>query len=397
MVQHIYNDRKPRLAVLSTHPIQYNAPLFRMLTARGIVDLKLFYTWNPENGERIDPGFGMNVKWDSPLLDGYVHHFSRNISSDPGSHGFFGIRNPDLNAELAQWEPDAILIYGWRFHSHLSVMRRFHGKIPVWFRGDSHLLDEQPGLRTLLRRVCLRWVYQHVDRAFYCGQNNRAYFEAHGLKASQLTFMPHCVDNAWFSDRAFDGVDVEELRKELGFSPDQSVLMFVGKMIEKKNPEILLEAMTLLPRDSRKRLGLLFVGAGALENKLKTMAKSIESNIGFLPFQNQTELPHCYRLADLLALPSRGPGETWGLVVNEAMACGTGVLISDRVGCAPDLVIPEKTGFAFPSGDVTALLAAMEKLSLLGRPTLKTIGINSRSWIESWSLDNACLALEEAF
>ncbi len=176
-----------KLAIVTSHPIQYNAPLFALLNKCGKVIPKVFYTWHQSQaGLKYDPGFKKTIQWDLPLLEGYDFTFVRNISKDPGTHHFKGLVNPSLNEEIAAWEPDAVLVFGWSFTSHLKCIRHFHNKIPVLFRGDSTLLDEAKGVKTFLRRLFLKWVYAHVNLALYVGTNNKAYFLKHGLKEHQL-------------------------------------------------------------------------------------------------------------------------------------------------------------------------------------------------------------------
>ena len=171
-----------RLAIISTHPIQYYAPLFQALAAREGLEVHVFYGWQGPSAGAFDPGFGADVTWDVPLLDGYPYTFLENTSADPGTHHFRGITTPELIPAVEAWNPDALLVFGWNYWSHLTALRYFKGRVPVYFRGDSTLLDEQGGLRTWARRLFLRWVYRHVDAALYVGQHNRAYFKAHGFR-----------------------------------------------------------------------------------------------------------------------------------------------------------------------------------------------------------------------
>jgi hypothetical protein len=123
-----------KLAIVTTHPIQYNAPLFELLTSRGNLDVKVFYTWGETVLEnKYDPGFGKVIEWDIPLLKGYTYEFLENTALDKGSHHFKGINNPTLITELENYGAEAILIYGWAFKSHLKVLRHFHKKIPLFF------------------------------------------------------------------------------------------------------------------------------------------------------------------------------------------------------------------------------------------------------------------------
>ena len=146
-----------RLAIVTSHPIQYNAPLFKLLTQRGNIKIKVFYTWGKQvMNNKFDPGFGKAIQWDIPILDGYEFSFVKNISPDPGSHHFKGIINPSLNNEIEGWKADAILVFGWSFQSHLKCIHYFSNKIPVLFRGDSTLLDEKRGIKQSLRRLLLK-------------------------------------------------------------------------------------------------------------------------------------------------------------------------------------------------------------------------------------------------
>src|SRR5271165_3204518 len=164
---------KRKLAIVSTHPIQYYAPVFRALAASGEIDLRVFYTWSQAATEGVfDSGFGADVKWDIPLLDGYAYQFVPNVAKRPDPGHFAGLNTPTLVREIEAWRPDAVLVYTWNSRSHLQALRHFKGRIPVMFRGDSTLIDERPWWRALLRRIFLTWVYSHVDIAIAVGTHN---------------------------------------------------------------------------------------------------------------------------------------------------------------------------------------------------------------------------------
>lgn len=345
-----------RLAIITTHPIQYYAPVFQLLQQRQKVQLMVFYTLGQQVAQHgHDPGFERTINWDIPLTEGYHYTWVDNTAKKPGSHHFSGVKNPDLIERVTAWKPDALLIFGWSYSGHLSIMRYFKNKIPVIFRGDSTLLDKTGSARSFLKYLLLKWVYRHVDAALYVGSNNWAYFKHYGLKEDQLVFAPHAVDNERF---AGDMTGASDIRRKLGIPEDRVLVLFAGKMIAKKAPQLLLNAF--LENDD-PNAHLLFVGNGALEAELKFKADG-HTHVHFLDFTNQVEMPAVYHACDIFCLPSAGPGETWGLAVNEAMACGKAVLVSDRVGCASDLVRPHVNGLVFKSGNVTDLA---EKLHFL--------------------------------
>ncbi|MBB6128037.1 glycosyltransferase family 4 protein [Mucilaginibacter lappiensis] len=373
-----------RLAIITTHPVQYYAPVFKLLTESPGIEIRVFYTWGEKAIEKFDPGFGQKVDWDIPLLQGYDFEWVTNTASDPGSHHRNGIINPGLINQINQWQPNALLVFGWAFNSHLKAIRYYHHKLPVYFRGDSTLLDIKPGIRAFLRSVFLKWVYRHVDHAFYVGANSKTYFKKYGLTDQQLTFAPHAIDNERFSaDRTQEAL---QLRQSLGIADDDTLILFAGKFEDKKSPQLLIDAFLALNKPAAH---LLLVGGGILEIPLKTRA-STNKRIHFMDFQNQSNMPVIYQAADLFCLPSKGPGETWGLAVNEAMAAGTPVLVSNKVGCAADLVIPGITGDIFDSenlSDITQKLGALLK----DRSGLKALGTKSK--IVDWSFDKQVAAI----
>lgn len=328
------------------------------------IDIMVFYTWGEAAvGLKYDPGFGKEIAWDIPLLEGYNFTFVANSASNPGSHHFNGIINPTLNQEIVAWKPNVIWVWGWAFNSHLKLMRFFHGSVTIWFRGDSTLLDEPKGfaIKKIVRRFLLKWVYRHVDKVFYVGSNNKAYFEKHGILESQLVHAPHVIDYERFADKDGRESDIaNEWRKELKIKDSDFVLLFAGKFELKKNPKFLVD---LSKEIDLRNLKFLIVGNGLLEAEIKEATKKDERFI-FLDFQNQSRMPSLYRLADLFILPSMGPGETWGLAINESLVSGTFVLASCFCGGAIDLIQKENGLIFHPTNDLKNVIAYIyEKIS----------------------------------
>jgi glycosyltransferase involved in cell wall biosynthesis len=376
-----------RLAIVTTHPIQYYAPVFKLLHERGRIAIKVYYTWGEAALTKYDPGFKRNITWDVPLLDGYPYEWAINTATDPGSHHYKGIITPQLIKQIESWQPDAILVFGWAYKGHLSVMRYFKGKVPVFFRGDSTLLDNTSVIKSTIKKILLQRVYRKVSRAFYAGSNNKAYFKAFGLRDEQLIFTPHAIDNDRFG--ADHQQDLLNLRNELGISPQDILILFAGKFESKKNPLILLNAFKAMKKPG---LHLLFVGNGELEQQLKIAAAKGEQ-IHFMNFSNQADMPAIYQSADLFCLPSAGPGETWGLAVNEAMAAGKAVLVSDKVGCAVDLIKPGVNGEIFKSNSIDALTDALQRLTA-NKQTLQKMGQQSQEIIKPWNFVSIAEAIE---
>ena len=374
-----------KLAIIITHPIQYYSPLFKLISERNKIIIKVFYTWEQSQEKVFDKKFGQDIKWDIPLLEGYDYAFVKNTAKNPGSGTFRGVINPTLIQEIKNWNADAILVYGWNHQSHFKAMRHFKGKIPVYFRGDSTLLDEKPGIKTILRRLWLKFAYSYIDYAFYVGSNNKDYYLKHGLKENKLFFVPHAIDNERFFD--YDGQYVDRAKKwrvKLGYTESDIVVLFVGKFEQKKDPQILIEAANKL-----NNYQFLFVGNGDLEKIMKKRSKGL-NNVQFLDFQNQSLMPAVYRIGNIFVLPSKGPNETWGLAVNEAMACGLPVLVSDKVGCAVDLVKNGENGYIFETNNIDDL---REKI-LLFENNYREFGEKSKNIIRNWSFEKIVEAVE---
>lgn len=383
--------KKIKLAIVSTHPIQYYAPVFRELARSESVHPRVFYTWSQKSErETLDREFGMRFAWDIPLLEGYESQFVENIARNPGANSFFHINTPSLSRLIRAWGADAVLVYGWNSYSHLRALMTLRSRMPVLFRGDSTLLDPITPLRKLARRLFLRWVYSHVDVAIAVGQNSRDYFLWCGLPSGKIAFAPHSIDTIRFGDP--DGVHAERAaakRRALGIPDDSIVLEFAGKFTANKNPILLLEATKCLGQS----VHLILAGSGELEQRLRSAAHQ-QANIHFLPFQNQSDMPYVYRLADLFVLPSRS--ETWGLAMNEAMASGRPVLAASRVGGARDLIRAGETGWIFDSGNLDAMIAALRAANAIGRQRLLQIGENARRSIAKWSTQEAAMGIADA-
>lgn len=381
-----------KLAIITTHPIQYNTPLFKLLAARGHIGIKVFYTWGESVlHNKFDPGFGMVVDWDIPLLDGYPLKFLQNVSKRPGSDHFKGIDNPGVIGEIDAWGPDAILVYGWNYKSHLKLLVHYKGKTPVFFRGDSTCLDDRGVITPAIRRLMLWAVYRYVDKAFYPGISNKVYLRKAFMRDRQLVLAPHAVDNDFFQDP--DGAyerRSREWRQELGIGEKAIVFLFAGKLEKKKAPFLLLDAFISgnLPADAH----LIFAGRGDLENVLRARAGD-RKNIHFIGFQNQSVMPVVYRLGDVFVLPSIGPGETWGLAINEAMACGRPALVSTKCGGGVDLVQNSVNGYLFESGNAGDLKARM-LLFLQDRARTEGMGRSALAHIQHFSMARLAEAVE---
>jgi glycosyltransferase involved in cell wall biosynthesis len=327
------------------------------LRAHTALEFRVFYLWNFGVQARRDRCFGVTFAWDVDLLSGYESEFVPNVARRPGAHRFWGLRNPELPARLAAWQPNAVLLFGYAYASHLRTIlwARRHG-VPLVFRGDSHFLGRPtPAWH---RAWLLRRLYRQFAAITYVGRANRAYFEKLGVPSTKLFFAPHTVNHEHFdSSRPEYRAAAVGLRQSLGLAPETRVVLYAGKYHPEKQPLALLESFLALRPPGA---ALVFVGDGEERELLKARARQAPpGTVHFLPFANQSEMPARYLLADIFALPSRGLYETWGLAVNEAMHMGVPCLVSDRVGCQQDLITDGETGWVFRADDRAHLQAKL--------------------------------------
>ncbi len=351
-----------RLAVVLSHPTQYYSPWFRWLRRHTSIDFRVFYLWDFGVTPKRDPDFERNVEWDVDLLSGYEHEFVPNAASQPGAEHFFGFRNPELTERLARWRPGALLIFGYKWASHLRAISWARlSAVPILFRGDSHLIGRgSPGFPM---RTALGALFSQFSSFLYVGAANRDYFTAFGVPQRKLIFSPHSVNAELYDpSNLLNRSQAAARRSELGLA-GKKVVLFAAKLAPAKQPMELLEAFVALnPSDAV----LLIVGDGPERSRLQSYVASRAGGpeIRLLPFANQTQMPAWYLVADIFALPSRGLYETWGLAVNEAMYMGVPCLVSDRVGSQRDLVSHGETGWVFdaldPDGLKKALAEALE-------------------------------------
>lgn len=347
--------RRLRIGVLASHPIQYQAPIFRELAREA--DIHVYFAHRQDAQGQADAGFGVAFDWDVDLLDGYSHEFLANVARRPGTSEFPGCDTPGVGASIASLRPDAFLVMGWNLKAYWQAAfacRR--NAVPVMVRGDSILATRRGIAKRALKRLGYPWLLRRFDACLYVGESSRRYFSHYGVEEGRLFFSPHCIDNAAFA-RAAAAVDRAALRRELGLDGPGPVVLFAGRFVETKHAADLVAALGDLRRRGIAARGL-FIGDGPLRAHLQAHATDCGAPIVFGGFWNQARMPAAYAVADALALPS-GDSETWGLVVNEALACGLPVVVSDAVGCGPDLVVPGVSGATFPVGDPAALATAL--------------------------------------
>ena len=371
-----------KVAIVSTHPIQYHTPWFQKLAAEEHLDLKVYYALLPNQQQQGD-GFGEAFTWDIPLLQGYEWELIPNKRESPRLKGFFQSSTPAVYSLFAEARPDVVIITGWQSLPLLQALwAAIRLGIPRIIRGESNALRSRPlPVRTLHQLLLSRF-----GAFLTIGKLNREFYRHYGIAGERLFHCPYFVDNERFAVQfRRDAAERFTLRAEWNIPEGHTCFLFAGKLQPKKRIMDLLRALDIARKSCS--IHLLVAGTGELMEDARQFADSHSLPITFAGFLNQSQITQAYAAADCLVLPSDN-GETWGLVVNEAMACGLPAVVSDQVGCGPDLVEEGVTGGIFRCGDIDAL--ALKIQACASDPAgLVRMGGRARHRIGGYSVDRA--------
>ena len=378
-----------KVAFLTTHPIQYQVPVFRALSGEPDIDLTVLFAMIPDAAQQ-GAGFGVAFEWDLPLLDGYAHRTLQNVARDPSVTRFAGCDCPDIGTALDELQTDVLVINGWNAKSCLQGLWAAKRRgLRTVVRGEANDLRERAWWKRRLQSHLVR----RFDAAGFIGEANRRFYLDRGLRGSQLFPARYCIENDRFA-RAIDDGERERVRRQRGIPDDAVCFLFSGKLEPKKHPAKMIAAFrraAAVAEAEGRRLHLLLVGDGPLRAECEAAAGGCEA-ISFAGFVNQTQIPGLYAASDCLILPSDA-GETWGLVVNEAMACGRPAIVSDLAGCHLDLITPSQTGWTFPFGDWDALA---DRIAAAAAADLPAVGRAARERIADYSPERAAAGLAES-
>ena len=355
-------NRRVRLTVVMTHPIQYFSPWFRYIAQEAPeLDLTVLYAIEP-TAEQQGVAFARAFTWDNSLRKGYRNEVLRTTkaSDSIASRHFFGLDVAALGDAIRATEPDVALVSGW-YSAYLvrAIWECRRAGIPLVYRGDTNLAGRRSGVRGWTWQRRTRFLLGRFDAWLSVGALAHEYLEHFGARTDRVFDSPHAVDNAFFAREAaaFAGAELRaEARRGWGIAEDAFVALFVGKLVPDKRPFDVIEAIHAMSAECV----FLVAGSGPLESQCREEARRKSVSAVWRGFQNQGELGRAYAISDCLVLPSER--ETWGLVVNEALATGLPCVVSDGVGCALDLIAPGETGEVFPAGDVGVLASELTRL-----------------------------------
>jgi glycosyltransferase involved in cell wall biosynthesis len=379
-----------RVAVVATHPIQYQIPWYQAIARHAGIDLIVYYALVPNSAQQ-GIGFGVPFEWDIPMFDGYRWSALENRRAKPELGRFFGSSTPQIRERLAEDRPDAVIVTGWNSLPLLQALRACEKLgIPRIVRGESNAMRKRP----LPTRLAHRLLLSRFDAFLAIGKANRDFYLANGVKPQSIFWSRYFVDNERFARAAREVCSRRsELRQRWGIPEQATCFLFAGKLQQKKRIMDLLNAM-LAVQARNAAAHVLIVGTGQQMAEAQSLVRQNAIRASFAGFLNQTQMAEAYAASDCLVLPS-DHGETWGLVVNEAMACGLPAIVSDRVGCGPDLVEDGVTGMIFPFGVVGALAETMHRLSA-NTTQLRQMGGRAKDRIEKYSAESAAAGTVEA-
>lgn len=356
---------RTRLAIIATHPIPYYVPLYRALARQEGVDVRAFFASRVGLNKTVDPGMGVEIVWKTDLLSGYQQEFlpnAENIRTTYPSE----VDNPGVGVSLARFRPDVVLIHGYLWKTAMRALAWCrHKRVPAMMISDGSLHSGTGALKGWLKTIVLPTVFRQYS-AFLCiGDTNERYFETFDVPRARIFRVPIMVDEGFWTYRDQRGTARASMRAELELNENDLAVLFVGKLISRKRPGDLLEALKQLAQlpATVKRVRVLFAGDGELRAELETVAVRARLPANFLGFVNIDRLPAYFCAADVLVHPAEI--EVFGVIVLEAAISGLPLVLSDRVGAIGPTSIarPGENTLVYPCGDVGHLARLLARLA----------------------------------
>jgi glycosyltransferase involved in cell wall biosynthesis len=376
--------RRRRIVILASHVIQYSSPLFRRMAQDPRFDLQIAYCTLQGATPSIDPEFGVEVKWDTSVLDGYPWVHLPNRSPVPGLGRFFGLFNPDVWGLIRKSHFDAAILPGYfYFTAWIAIAAAKWSGTPIIFVTDSHSLrswNAQSPWKLRFKKWLVRRIFSLGSAIMVSSSGGVEYVKSLGFSSDRIFLVPTAVDNDWWTEQA-SRVDRAAVRANWKIPQNATVVLFCAKLQQWKGPMDLLEAFA---QANVLNSYLVYAGDGPEKGNLERKATELglSDRVKFLGFVNQSQLPSTYCASDFLVLPSLF--EPFGLVVNEAMLCSLPVVVSDRVGAKFDLVRSEENGYVYPAGNVDALAAILRQI-LQNPEKIALMGAAARQRMKTWS------------
>jgi glycosyltransferase involved in cell wall biosynthesis len=381
-----------KLAIVASHVIQYQDPFFRLLAKERDVDLTVIYCSPAGAATYRDEDMKTTLRWDIDLLQGYRHVTLRNFGF---GDGYTRLINPGIVTAIGGGHYDAVIfMLGWgSISALLGIAACRVSQTPFFLYGDSSFLPPETNLRSRLRAAFIRKIFQLATGFMTSGVLNAEYYRHYGGDPKTFFLLPWAVDNERFElGSRFAAGERDELRARYGIGRDRIAFLFSAKLVARKDPMTLLRAYGRM--EHRDRASVVFMGDGELRPQLEAYAAEhgLTAGVAFTGFVNQLEIPKHYAMCDVFVLPSMY--EPRGAVINEAMACGLPVIVTDRCGSIGDIVQQGENAFIYPAGEAEELARAMDVLAsddaLRGRMARR-----SREIIATWDFARGIEGVKE--
>jgi glycosyltransferase involved in cell wall biosynthesis len=384
-------DGRVRVALIASHVIQYQDPFFRMLASVPEIELTVIFCSRAGAEPYRDEDMKTTLRWDLEMLTGYRHRFLRNFGF---GQGYTRLMNPAIVPTLLFGNFDvAIFFLGWGSISSLLGLSACRARgLPYFLYGDSSLPPDATTFAQRMRARFLRMLFRSTSAFLVSGEWNARYYRHYGADAKRFFSVPWAIDNTRFEEGSrFAPGEREQMRARADISSEDMAVVFSGKLLPRKDPMTLLRAVDAM--QLRQKTAVIFLGNGELRDELSAFARERSLNVHFAGFVNQTELPKHYAMADVFVLPSLD--DPRATVVNEAMASGLPIVITDRCGPAGDIVQHGNNGFVFTPGDVNTLASHLDTLA--ADPALRArMAQRSREIISTWDYERGVSGVREA-
>jgi len=363
----------------ATHPTQYQSPLLKKLSSHPQLEIKVIFFSDFSINPYFDKRFKQVLKWDINMLDGLDYEFLR--ENEKKEISFLYPILPKLKKIIKNSEFNYIFVQGWQHHGMVYIAylaKKYKKKVLMRCEASDEVKSTNNFIKKFIRNHLIKYYFSKINIFYAIGTLNKNFYLKRGINESSIGLMPYCVDNQKFSKK----LDKKKnWIKKIGINPDKPSILYVGKLSERKNVKLLLQAYNQL---KKQKPNLLIVGTGEKQNDLKQYCVENQlDQVKFLGFQNQGSLPEIYAGSDIFVLPS--VDEPWGLVVNEAMSANCAIITTRHVGSACDLVCEDYNGVILEHLTVENLKNALIKC--LEPKNLRLFQKNSGKLITKFSFE----------
>ena len=366
-----------------SHPIQYQSPLIKFLTKKGL-KIKVLFRSDMSTRKYFDTEFKKKISWGTNLLDGFDYEYLNYVG--PNKVDAIFPLTTDFTNKIIEKDTDIIWLHGIKNWYNLCII--FIAKIfnkKVFIRDEAnHFSKKRSFLNKIFNYFFYKFIDNFIDVYLAIGSQNKKYYLDHNIENKKIVIVPYTVDNNFFNKK-----NKFKNNKKLTY-------IFAAKLIKKKGANILLEAINILNHNKKFNYNseFLIIGDGYMKNSLQSYVKLKNlKNVKFIPFQNQKKLSELYQKSDVFIIPSLF--EPWGLTVNEAMAAENAIISSSAVASAYDLVSNNVNGYRFKNGDSKDLANKILKI-FKNRKKIKKYQSNSLKIISKWNFNQCFLGIQKA-